>query len=58
MLAHSTFSKTRVRKWNETSLYRQIFLKIVRCCIEQELIDGKKMVYEGSYIPAEVSRNS
>lgn len=58
ILDHSTFSKTRVRKWNESSLFQQIFLEIVRCCIEQKLIDGKEMASDGSYIPAEVSRNS
>ena len=49
---HSTFSKTRVHKWNESSLFQQIFLKIVRCCMEQKLIDGKEMASDGSYIPA------
>ena len=54
---HSTFSKTRVRKWNESSLFQQVFLEIVRCCMEQKLVDGKEMASDGSYIPAEVSRN-
>ena len=35
---HSTFSKARARKWNESSLFKQIFLKIVQCCMEQILI--------------------
>ena len=39
-------------------MFQQVFLEIVRCCIEQELIDGKAMACDGSYIPAEVSRNS
>ena len=55
---HSTFSKTRVRKWNESDFFQQAFLEIVRRCIEQKLIDGKEMASDGSYIPAEVSRNS
>ena len=54
---HATFSKTRVRKWNKSILFRQIFLEIVRCCMKQKLIDGKEMAFDGSYIPAEVSRN-
>ena len=33
-------------------------IEIVRCCMEQKLIDGKEMASDGSYIPAEVSRNS
>lgn len=55
---HSTFSKTRVRKWNENGLFRQIFLEIVRCCMEKARIDGKEMASDGSYIPVEVSRSS
>ena len=55
---HSTFSKTRVRKWNESGFFQKAFLEIVRRCIEQKLIDGKEMASDGSYIPAEVSRNS
>ena len=39
-------------------MFKQIFLEIVRCCMEQKLIDGKEMACDGSYIPAEVSRNS
>ena len=54
---YSTFSKTRVRKWNESSLFQQILMEIVRCCMEQKLIDGKEMASDSSYIPAEVSRN-
>lgn len=38
---HSTFRKTRARKWNESGLFQQIFLKNVRCCMEQKLINGK-----------------
>lgn len=55
---HSTFSKTRDRKGNESSLFRQIFLEIVRCREKQKPIDGKGMASDCSYIPAEVSRNS
>ena len=55
---HSTFSKTRVRKWKESCLFLQVFPKIVRRCMEEKLIDGKEMASDGSYIPAEVSRNS
>lgn len=31
---HSTFSKTRLRKWNESKLFHQVFLGIVRHCIK------------------------
>ena len=55
---HSTSSKTRVRKWNESDFFQRAFLEIVRRCKEQKLIDGKEMASDGSDIPAEVSRNS
>lgn len=55
---HSTFSKTRIRKWNESQLFSRVFIEIVRCCIEQGLVDSKEMVADGSYIPAQVARSS
>ena len=55
---HSTFSKTRQRKWTESNLFRNVFVEIVRLCIETNLVDGKEMVSDGSFIPAEVSRSS
>ena len=39
-------------------MFQQILMEIVRCCMEQKLIDGKEMASDSSYIPAEVSRNS
>ena len=55
---HSTFSKTRVRKWNQSNLLQSVFHEIVRRCVESGLVDGKLMAADGSYLPANVSRNS
>ena len=55
---HSTFSKTRTRKWQQSSLFQKAFYEIVKQCIADGLIDGKAMVADGSYIPANVSRGS
>ncbi|MET0017721.1 transposase [Oscillibacter sp.] len=55
---HSTFSKTRIRKWNESNLFEQAFTEIVHQCITAGLVDGKEMVDDGSYIPAQVSKSS
>lgn len=41
---HSTFSKTRIRKWNESNLFEQAFTEIVHQCITAGLVDGKEMV--------------
>ena len=55
---HSTFSKTRVRKWQQSDLFQKVFQEIVRCCVESGLADGKALAADGSYLPANVSRAS
>lgn len=55
---HSTFSKTRTRKWQQSDLFQKAFYKIVKQCVASGLIDGKAVAADGSYIPANVSRES
>ena len=55
---HSTFSKTRQRKWNESCLFQKVFLEIIRRCVKSGLVDGKEMAADGTYLPANVSKNS
>jgi transposase len=55
---HSTFSKTRTRKWHQSDLFQKVFQEIVKQCIVNGLVDGKAMAADGSYIPANVSRES
>lgn len=55
---HSTFSKTRVRKWQKSDLFAKIFREIVKRCVENGLVDGKEMAADGSYLPANVSAGS
>lgn len=55
---HSTFSKTRTRKWQESNLFQKVFQEIIKQCITSGLIDGNAMAADGSYIPANVSRES
>ena len=55
---HSTFSKTRTRKWQQSSLFQKAFYEIVKQCIDSGLIDGGAMAADGSYIPANVSSES
>lgn len=55
---HSTFSKTRTRKWQQSSLFQKAFYEIVKQCIDSGLTDGEAMAADGSYIPANVSRES
>ena len=55
---HSTFSKTRTRKWHQSDLFQKVFQEIVKQCIVNGLVDGKAVAADGSYIPANVSRES
>lgn len=55
---HSIFSQTRRRRWSNSNLFEQIFLRIVKACIETDLVDGETMVADGSFIPSNVSRSS
>ena len=55
---HSTFSKNRIIRWHESDLFRQVFVQIVQECICNKLADGEEVVADGSYIPANVSKNS
>lgn len=55
---HSTFSKTRVRKWQQSDLFQKVFQEFVRRCIESDLVGRKEMASDGSYLPANVSRKS
>lgn len=55
---HSTFSKNRMKRWNDSRLFEEVFVYIVQECIRHKLVDGEDMVADGSYIPANVSRDS
>lgn len=55
---HSTFSKTRTQKWQQSYLFQKAFYETVKQCIDSGLIDGEAMAADGSYIPANVSRES
>ena len=55
---HSTFSKTRTRKWQQSSFFQKAFYEIVKQCIDSGLIDGEAIAADGSNIPANVSRES
>ena len=55
---HTLFSKTRTRKWQQSDLFQKAFYEIVKQCIDSGLIDEEAMAADGSYIPANVSRES
>jgi len=55
---HSTFSQNRKRRFNDTTIFRQIFNRIVKNCIETGLVSGETAVSDGTFIPANVSWES
>lgn len=55
---HSTFSQNRRRRFADSAIFRRIFNKIVKDCIETGLVSGETAVSDGSFIPANVSWHS
>ena len=55
---HSTFSKTRLRKWNESRLFQEVFWEIIRRCVKSGVGDGKELTADETYLPANVSKDS
>ena len=49
---HSTISQLRRRKFDGTSVFRDVFDSIVRKCIEVGLIDGKLLLTDSTHIKA------
>jgi transposase len=55
---HSVFSQNRRRRFGDNELLIEIFNRIVRECVEKGIVSGKKVVSDGSFIPANVSEGS
>jgi len=55
---HSTFSQNRRRRFNDSKIFRQIFNRIVKSCIENGLVSGETAVSDGTFIPANISWES
>ena len=55
---HSTFSQNRRRRFTDSTIFREIFNRIVRECIETGIVSGEIATSDGSFIPANVSWQS
>lgn len=55
---HSTFSQNRKRRFQEASIFREIFNEIVLKCIELGIVSGETGVADGSFLPSNVSWDS
>ena len=49
---HSTFSKNRHGRFQESNLFQEIFEEIVGRCVEAGLVKGEHMSVDGSFIQA------
>jgi transposase len=55
---HSTFSKNRHGRFQESKLFEQLFEQIVRQCVEVGLVSGKDLSVDGSFVEANAAKES
>jgi len=55
---HSTFSKNRHGRFQESNLFQELFEDIVARCVEAGLVKGEHMSVDGSFIQANADHHS
>jgi transposase len=55
---HSTFSKNRHGRFQESNVFQQLFEEVVDRCMEAGLVEGEHLSLDGSFIQANASRSS
>src|SRR5450755_3594361 len=55
---HSTFSKNRHGRFQESNLFQQLFEEIVDRCLEAGLVEGEHLSVDGSFVEANASKES
>jgi transposase len=55
---HSTFSKNRHGRFQESKLFEGLFEQIVRQCVEVGLVEGKHLMVDGSFVEANAAKQS
>ena len=55
---HSTFSKNRHGRFQESKLFEQLFEEIVARCLEAGLVQGDNLSVDGSFVEANASKES
>jgi transposase len=55
---HSTFSKNRHGRFQESKVFEQLFEQIVRQCVEVGLVQGKHLSVDGSFVEANAAKES
>jgi transposase len=55
---HSTLSKLKNERWNESGLFQRLFDEVVRQCSEAGLVSGRHVSVDGSEVRANASMKS
>jgi len=55
---HSTFSKNRHGRFQESNLFKQLFEEVVRRCVEAGLVVGEHLSIDSSFIRADASKTT
>jgi len=55
---HSTFSKNRHGRFQESKLFEQLFEQIVRQCVEVGLVQGQHLSVDGSFVEANAAKET
>jgi transposase len=55
---HSTFSKNRHGRFQESKLFEDLFEQIVRQCVEVGLVKGEDLSVDGSFVEANAAKES
>src|ERR1700751_35683 len=55
---HSTFSKNRHGRFQESNLFEELFERIVRQCVEMGLVQGQHLSVDGSFVEANAAKES
>src|SRR6202165_5270023 len=55
---HSTFSKNRHGRFQESKVFEQLFQEIVGRCLEAGLVQGDNLSVDGSFVEANASKES
>src|SRR5438309_421348 len=55
---HSTFSKNRHGRFQESKLFEELFERIVKQCVQVGLVQGKHLSVDGSFVEANAAKES
>ena len=55
---HSTFSKNRHGRFQESKWFEELFEQIVRQCVEVGLVQGENLSVDGSFVEANAAKES